>query len=216
LNTAAADIRARAELVKEAKTATSSTGILPADAEVKVDKDSPANMNVDVGSREASTAPTSISDASQPEVDVARPSELLAQDNTTTLTLPDRPNPALDTASPSAQEVHAQLTLPTAPSAFGFSPMHADAPDLSTLTQPLLSHADPDTTPAHAREVDPSSRFSMPPSTPTPSIGSEWSFAYADGAMGYNTMSDAYANPMSQYVAGSQPIYRTYSHIAVF
>jgi hypothetical protein len=172
-------------------------------------------VNVNPGSREVSIAPTPIPDAGQPEPvqDIAQPSELLVQDDATTLSLPDRPIPVLDDTLLSVEEEHAQLSLPTAHSGFEFDLMHIDAPVLATSMQPLFGHPNSDGTPGVAGELDPSSRFSMSPSTPTPSLASEWSNTFANDAMGYNGMPEAYINPMSQYVAGGQPIYCTYSHI---
>jgi hypothetical protein len=195
----------------------SSTGILPADTKVEANGDPSAHIIADSGSREASLP---IPDAGQPEVaqvDASQPSEL-PHTNTTTLSLPDSHGPVLDDVTPSVPDEHPQLGLPTASSNFGFGPMQVDAPFRPTSTQPAFGRAASVEAAAVAEEVDPTLRLSIPPSTPTPtlSLGSEWSYSFADGAMRYeDTATDVYSNPMAHY-AGNQPNYRTYSDMAAF
>jgi hypothetical protein len=191
---------------------------LPADAEVKADDISSPPANADLGPREASTAPSPIPDAGQPgaiEVDTAPPLDL-PHDDVAAHALPDPHTPALDDVTQPVLENHPQLSLPTATPEFGFGPMHVDAPIRSTLTQPVFGFADSDQAATPARDLDSSLRFSLPPSTPTPSLGGGWSFNFTDSTMGYQDMAaDVYANPMAQY-AGNQPAYCMYSYIATF
>jgi hypothetical protein len=193
-------------------------GVLPVGVDVKADDDRSVNTNVDLGSHEVPATPMAVPDASQPEavqVDITPHSELPPHDGASTLSLPDPFVAALDDTTLSAAEVHAQLVTPASSFDFSFVPMHVDAPVRSTSMQPTFGHAASDDAPA-AAGPDPSLRYSIPPSTPTPPMASEWSYNFVDNTTGYNGMAaDMYINPMSQY-AGGQPAYRTYSNIATF
>jgi hypothetical protein len=216
---AVADVRARRELGPRTKAVTALTDIVPEDAKVKADEDPSVHINLNISSREASLP---IPNTAQPQViqvDVVQSSKLLPHHDVTTLSLPDPlvPVPGDATLDPivpvpgDAIPAPETYTLPTTTANFDFSVMHVDTPVRSTSMQPEFGHAPSDGT---ITVVDPSPRFSMPPSMPAPSMASDWSYNFVNNSLGYNDsdMADAYPNPMSQYTV---PIYRTYSHCRI-
>jgi hypothetical protein len=185
-----------------------SAGVV-ANAGIKVDEETPASVNVDLGLRQASTTPMPISNANQPEEvqeNIAQSSE---PDNAATLSLPDHPVFVLDTAPLLAEGEHLQLSLPTVPPDFSFGLMNANVPALPVSMEPSFGRTNSNSTLTSTGDFDSSSPFSNPSSTPA----TKWPYPYTDSSMGYNNMLDQYINPMSQYVAGGQPIRRTCLHI---